>query len=116
MGDPDRLGHGMEAGLFQEEGHFFCDLVEDAQAAERIAVPICTAHAPAMMYSKASRPDPTQPTPITGMCTFSQMSYTARTPIDRIAGPLRPPYLFARAGIFSSAVIAIAFSVLIATM
>src|SRR5438132_12462962 len=33
MGDPDRLGHGMEAGLFQEEGHFFCDLVEDAQAA-----------------------------------------------------------------------------------
>src|SRR5207302_354159 len=48
--------------------------------------------------------------------TFSQLSYTARTPIDRIAGPLSPPYLFAREGIFSSGVIAIAFIVLIATI
>src|SRR6267143_316700 len=32
MGDSDRLGYGVEAGLFQKEAHFVGDLVEDPQA------------------------------------------------------------------------------------
>src|SRR5437016_12113383 len=61
MGDTDRLGHGMEAGLFQEGGHFLRDLVEDAEAAGEDRSPDLDGARPRhdVLQGVAARPDST---------------------------------------------------------
>ena len=60
----------------------------------KFAVPTCTADAPAMMNSSASRASAMPPMPMIGIFTACRHSYTMRTAIGRIAGPLRPPTMF----------------------
>ena len=60
----------------------------------KLAVPTCTAVAPAMMNSSASRASAMPPMPTIGIFTAWRHSCTMRTAIGRIAGPLRPPTPF----------------------
>ena len=57
----------------------------------KFAVPTCTAVAPAIMNSSASRASAMPPMPMIGIFTAWRHSYTIRTAIGRMAGPLRPP-------------------------
>ena len=60
----------------------------------KFAVPIWTAEAPAIMNSRASRASAMPPIPMIGIFTACRHSYTIRTAIGRIAGPLNPPRIF----------------------
>src|SRR2546427_473128 len=60
----------------------------------KFAVPTWTAVAPAIMNSSASRASAIPPMPMIGIFTACRHSYTIRTAIGRIAGPLNPPTMF----------------------
>jgi len=64
----------------------------------KLAVPTWTAAAPAIRNSRTSRALPMPPIPMTGMRTRCAHSYTMRTAIGRMAGPLSPPIPFEIAG------------------
>ena len=64
----------------------------------KFAVPTCTAAAPAIRNSSASRAEAMPPMPMMGMRTALRHSYTMRTAMGRIAGPLRPPTTLDRSG------------------
>src|SRR6266540_3987889 len=49
---------------------------------------------PAIMNSSTSRASAMPPMPMIGICTACRHSYTMRTAIGRMAGPLRPPTMF----------------------
>ena len=78
----------------------------------KFAVPTCTADAPAMMNSSASAAVAMPPMPMIGMRIFCRHSYTMRTAIGRIAGPLSPPTMFESFGRRVSTSMAIARNVL----
>ena len=78
----------------------------------KFAVPTCTAVAPAMMNSSASSTVAMPPMPRIGIFTACRHSYTMRTAIGRIAGPLRPPITFVSFGCRVSTSMAIARNVL----
>ena len=60
----------------------------------KLAVPTCTALAPASMNSSTSRASMMPPMPMIGIFTSCRHSHTIRTAIGRIAGPLSPPTTF----------------------
>ena len=78
----------------------------------KFAVPTCTALAPAMRNSSTSRAEATPPMPTIGMRTASWHSYTMRTAMGRMAGPLRPPTTLDSRGRRVSTSMAIARNVL----
>jgi hypothetical protein len=78
----------------------------------KFAVPTCTAAAPAIMNSSTSVADAIPPMPITGIFTCCAHSYTIRTAMGRIAGPLNPPTMFESFGRRVSTSMAIARNVL----
>src|SRR5512136_1287276 len=90
-------------------------LLKTSEPSVQSAVPIWTPLAPAIMYSSASLPEDTPPTPTIGILTPSYISYTHLSPTGLIAGPPSPPTLFASIGIFASGEMAMPFRVLMAT-
>jgi len=61
-----------------------------------LAVPTCTAFAPAMRNSRASPASIIPPIPMTGMETAFTVFQTMRTATGLTAGPDRPPVMFLR--------------------
>ena len=82
----------------------------------KLAVPTCTAVAPASMNSSTSRASMIPPMPMMGIDTAWRHSYTMRTAIGRMAGPLSPPMPFDRIGLRVSTSMAIARNVLTSEM
>ncbi len=78
----------------------------------KLAVPTCTAEAPAIMNSMASRASAMPPMPMIGIVIACRHSYTIRTAIGLMAGPLRPPTIFDSFGRRVSTSMAIARNVL----
>ena len=63
-----------------------------ARGSAKVAVPTCTAAAPAIISSTASAPEATPPTPTMGMSGRAEAtSWTARTATGCRAAPLTPP-------------------------
>src|SRR6185312_11000520 len=69
-----------------------------AVGSAKLAVPTCTAVAPARRNSTASSVVAMPPMPITGIFTARASSHTMRRAIGLSAGPERPPVLLARRG------------------
>ena len=78
---------------------------------EKLAVPTCTACAPAMMNSSASRPVAMPPRPITGIFTAPQACHTMRSAMGRMAGPDSPANTLLNTGRRFSRSMAIAWKV-----
>ena len=78
----------------------------------KFAVPTCTALAPTIMNSSMSSAVMMPPIPMIGIRTAWRHSYTMRTAMGRMAGPLSPPTMFASFGRRVSMSIAIARKVL----
>ena len=96
MGDADDVGEAAEP----VPGDLRLELVDHAAGRDgslNVAVPTCTAEAPAATSSSASRPVRTPPTPMSGAVgrrpsrIAAVTCHSARTATGRIAGPESPP-------------------------
>ena len=64
----------------------------------RLAAPICTAVAPAIIISMTSSALEIPPIPMIGRFVASYTSYTILNATGKIAGPEKPPFLLAMTG------------------
>ena len=74
-------------------------MVSMARGLAKFAAPTCTAVAPAMMNSSASRPVAMPPRPTTGMFTAPTACQTMRRAMGRTAGPDRPAKMLLNTGL-----------------
>src|SRR4051812_27835356 len=87
-----------------------------AEGSAKLAVPTCTAVAPASKNSSASRVVETPPMAMTGIETAPATSQTMRSAMGRNAGPLKPPVRLASRSLFCSTSIDMPRIVLMAVM
>ena len=91
-------------------------MVSMARGLAKFAAPTCTAAAPAMMNSSASRPVAIPPRPTTGMFTAPTACHTMRRAMGRTAGPDRPAKMLLNTGLRFSRSMAQAWKVLVRLM